>query len=189
MAASIPVFDELQRALVASRALTDAAEAHGTLVGSLCATRCSLADWLAEILPDGRAESRAAEHLREVFEATSGSLTDGVLSFVPLLPPDDAPLPDRAVALGEWCQGFLYGLGSGAAVPDAVALPGEAGELLRDMTEITRVDVDPEDDPEANEAAYAELVEYVRVGVHLLYEHLQPLREPRIQAPSADRLH
>ena len=46
------------------------------------------------------------------------------------------------------------------------------------MTEITHVDVDPNDDMETNEAAYAELVEFVRVGVQLLYEHLQPLREP-----------
>ena len=49
-------FNELQRVLIQSHALTDAAEAHGTLVGSLCSTPCSLADWLAEILPDGRAD-------------------------------------------------------------------------------------------------------------------------------------
>ena len=51
------------------------------------------------------------------------------------------------------------------------------------MTEITHVDVDPDDDPETNEAAYAELVEFVRVGVQLLYEHLQPLREPAPTGP------
>jgi len=33
------------------------------------------------------------------------------------------------------------------------------------------------------EAAYAELVEFVRVGVQLLYEHLQPLREPAPTGP------
>jgi uncharacterized protein YgfB (UPF0149 family) len=180
MAAASRTFDELQRALVQSRALTDAAEAHGTLVGSLCASPCSLADWLAEILPEGRAETAAADSLRAVFESTSGALVGGELAFAPLLPTDDAPIGDRALALGEWCQGFLYGLGSGVAVPEAASLPGEAAEVLRDMTEITRVDVDPDDDPESSEAAYAELVEFVRVGVQLLYDHLQPLREPRV---------
>jgi uncharacterized protein YgfB (UPF0149 family) len=180
MAAASRTFDDLQRALVQSRALTDAAEAHGTLVGSLCASPCSLTDWLAEILPEGRADSAAADSLRAVFESTSGALVDGALAFAPLLPADDEPIGDRAVALGEWCQGFLYGLGTGVAVPDASSLPGEAAEVLRDMTEITHVDVDPEDDAESNEAAYAELVEFVRAGVQLLYDHLQPLREPRV---------
>jgi len=183
MAAERRTFDELQRALVQARALTDAAEAHGTLVGSLCASPCSLTDWLAEILPEGRADLSAAESLRAVFESTSDALVDGQLGFAPMLPSDDAPIGDRATALGEWCQGFLYGLGTSVAVPEASALPGEAAEVLRDMTEITHVDVDPEDDPESNEAAYAELVEFVRAGVQLLYDHLQPLREPRVTAP------
>ncbi len=188
MAVASRTFDELQRALVQSRALTDAAEAHGTLVGSLCAAPCSLADWLAEILPEGRAEYSAADSLRAVFESTSGALVDGELGFAPLLPADDAPIGDRALALGEWCQGFLYGLGSGVAVPEASELPGDAAEVLRDMTEITHVDVDPEDDPETSEAAYAELVEFVRVGVQLLYDQLQPMREPRVGA-SRETLH
>jgi uncharacterized protein YgfB (UPF0149 family) len=182
MGASSRTFDELQRALVQSRALTDAAEAHGTLVGALCATGCSLSDWLAEILPDGRADAGAADSLREVFETTAEALLDGQMGFAPLLPHDDAAIGDRTVALGEWCQGFLYGLGTGVAVTDASALQGEAAEVLRDMTEITHVDVDPQDDPESNEAAYTELVEFVRVGVQLLYDHLQPLREPRVAA-------
>jgi uncharacterized protein YgfB (UPF0149 family) len=180
-------FDDLQRALVQAHALTDAAEAHGTLVGALCAARCSLDDWLAEILPDGRAEQPAADQLRAVFESTSGALTEGALGFQPLLPADDAPLGERTLALGEWCQGFLYGLGASAAVPEIATLQGEAGEVLRDMTEITHVDVDPDDDAESSEAAYAELVEYVRVGVQLLFDHLQPLREPPRRA--AQRLH
>lgn len=183
MAATTRTFDELQRALVQSHALTDAAEAHGTLVGSLCASRCSLQDWLAEILPDGRANDGAADSLRAVFELTAGALVDGELGFQPILPTDDAPIGDRTVALGEWCQGFLYGLGSGVAVPDPDSLKGEAAEVLRDMTEITHVDVDPEDGDESNEAAYAELVEFVRMGVQLLYDHLQPLREPPPRGP------
>ena len=180
MAAASRTFNELQRALVQSRALTDAAEAHGTLVGSLCASPFSLTDWLAEILPEGRAESSAADSLRAVFESTSGALVGGAFNFAPMLPADDAPIGDRAVALGEWCQGFLYGIGTGFAVPEASSLPGDAAEVLRDMTEITHVDVDPEDDAESNEAAYAALVEFVRAGVQLLYDQLQPLREPRV---------
>ena len=66
-----------------------------------------------------------------------------MLKFQPLLPADDESLDDRTAALGEWCQGFLYGLGAGRAVPDPDTLKGEAAEVLRDITEITHVDVDP----------------------------------------------
>jgi uncharacterized protein len=177
MPTSAQSFNDLQRALVQSHALTDAAEAHGTLVGSLCSTSCSLDEWLGEILPDGRADTLTAVSLRAIFDATCGELGDGAMSFQPLLPDDDAPLTERTSALGEWCQGFLYGIGAGA-MPDPSVLEGEAAEVLRDMTEITHVDVDTSEDPETNELAYTELVEFVRVGVQLLYAHLQPLREP-----------
>jgi uncharacterized protein YgfB (UPF0149 family) len=189
MAATTRTFDDLQRALVQARALTDAAEAHGTLVGSLCSSRCTLDDWLAEILPDGRAEGMAAQRLREVYDATAGALHEGAMGFTPLLPADDASIGERTSALGEWCQGFLYGLGTGVAVPDASSLKGEAAEVLRDMTEITHVDVDPADGAESNEEAYAELVEFVRVGVQILFEHLQPLREPPPDPATRERLH
>ncbi len=175
MAASDLSFDDLQRVLARLRALTDAAEAHGTLVGALCSMSCCLDDWLAEILPDGRADEGAAASLRAVFDSTSVALDDANLGFEPLLPTDEAPIGERTVALGEWCQGFLYGLGSGA-MPDPETLQTDAAEVLRDFAEISRVDVDPEDDIESNEEAYAELVEFVRVGVQLIYTHLSPLR-------------
>ena len=45
--------------------------------------------------------------------------------------------------------------------------------MVRDFAEITRVGVDAErQDAESNESAYAELVEFVRVGVQLLFEEL-----------------
>jgi uncharacterized protein YgfB (UPF0149 family) len=170
-------FNDLQRVLIQTHALTDAAEAHGTLVGSLCSTPCSLVDWLADILPEGKADPASAASLREIFDATAGGLREGMLQFRPLLPDDEEPLDERTAALGEWCQGFLYGLGAGVR-PDPDTLQGEAAEILRDLTEITHVGVDPQDGSETNEQAFAELVEFVRVGVQLLYEQLQPLREP-----------
>jgi uncharacterized protein len=170
-------FDDLQRVLAQSNALTDASEAHGTLVGALCAMQCSLDDWLGEILPDGDAGALTKASLRAIFDSTCGALVDSDLTFQPLLPADDAPIGDRTTALGEWCHGFLYGLGSGA-LPDSKSLQGEAAEVLRDFTEITHVDVDPGDGSESNEVAYAELVEFVRVGVQLVYAELRPLREP-----------
>ena len=62
-----------------------------------------------------------------------------------------------------------------------------SGELVRDFTEITRAEVDEGQDAEANEGAYAELVEFVRVGVQLLFEELAAARAPA--APADAPLH
>ena len=183
----IPSYPELQRVLTQARAVSDAPEAHGTLVGALCAAaRYSLEDWIAEILPEGRASEAAAAPLRAMFEATVDALRSDEMQFQPLLPADEDSLAERAGALGEWCQGFLYGLGTGQ-FRDVDAAGSEVGEILRDLTEITRLDIDPEDGEAANEEAYAELVEFVRVGVQLVFEQLEPLRD--VPRPSGVPLH
>jgi uncharacterized protein len=176
-------YADIQRVLVQSHALADAAEAHGTLSGALCAAATyHLDDWLGEILPEGRADAESAAWLRALFESTTAALGDEQMGFQLLLPTDDDGLPLRTEALGEWCRGFLYGLGSGH-LRDLQALGDEADEIVRDLTAITQVGVDPGDSDDSNEAAYAELVEFVRVGVQLLFERLEPLRMP---PPPAD---
>lgn len=171
-------YTEIQRVLAAARAVTDAAEAHGTLAGSLCSTVAyRFEDWLQEILPEGRAGADDTVALRELFRGTAAALGGHEMQFTPLLPEDEQSIDARATALGQWCQGFLYGLGTGA-LADASQLPGEIGEIVRDLTEITHVSVDGGESAEANETAYAELVEFVRVGVQIVFEELGPLREP-----------
>jgi hypothetical protein len=91
------------------------------------------------------------------------------------LPEDAESIDTRAAALAQWCQGFLYGLGAGAA-QDAASLPGDVGEIVGDLTEISRVGVDIAQTEESNENAYAELVEFVRVSVQVVFEELEPLR-------------
>jgi uncharacterized protein len=169
-------YTEIQRVLTDERSLTDAAEAHGTLTGCLCAAiGYRFEDWLLEILPEGRAQPLAAAALRALFQKTSGALEASEMEFDLLLPEDEASLDARTVALAQWCQGFLYGLG-GSAIQDTNGLPGEVGEIVRDLSEITRVGVDDGQSVESNESAYAELVEFVRVGVQLVFEELSPLR-------------
>jgi hypothetical protein len=182
-----PDYTTIKELLARAHALADAAEAHGTLGGCLCgAGDYGFEDWLREILPEGRADPAAVATLRELYTGTADSLLQPDMEFELLLPDDEQPIDARTAALAEWCQGFLYGLGAGA-IPDPGALPGEAGEIVRDLAEITRAGVDSDEDQESNESAYAELVEFVRVGVQLLYEELATARRPA--APSAAPLH
>ncbi|HTD11979.1 MAG TPA: UPF0149 family protein [Steroidobacteraceae bacterium] len=179
-----PDYPHIQQLLAQEHALAEAAEAHGTLVGCLCgAAGYKFEDWLREILPEGRADPQASEALRDVYAATLDALEQPDMGFEPLLPSDAQPIDTRTTALAEWCQGFLYGLGAGN-IPDASRLPGEVGEIVRDFAEITRAGVDGAESEESNESAYAELVEFVRVGVQLLYEELSTAR--RAPAPDAD---
>lgn len=181
-------YTEIQRVLSQERSLADAAEAHGTLTGCLCATvGYRFDDWLLEILPEGRADALATATLRDLYRETAGALEGSDMEFELLLPEEASPLDERAAALAQWCQGFLYGLGT-SAIQDAGGLPGDIGEIVRDLTEITRAGVDSGQSDESNESAYAELVEFVRVGVQLVFEELEPLREPP-PAPPGTPLH
>jgi len=181
-------YAEIQRVLTDERSMTDAAEAHGTLTGALCAASTyRFEDWLQEILPEGRAHDISNGALRGLYFLTSETLSGAEMAFEPLLPDDDQSLEERTRALSQWCVGFLYGLGSGA-VQDLSRLPGEIGEVVKDFDEITRVGVDAGDSEEQNESAYAELVEFVRVGVQLVFEELGSLRdrpEPDEETPDA----
>ncbi len=180
-------YAQIQRSLAASHALADPAEAHGTLAGALCAlVPYRIEDWLAEILPDGLEAADADPALRSLYDGTVAALSGTDMDFELLIPGDEAPIEQRTQALTEWCSGFLYGLGTGGAA-DQQRLPGELGEIMRALTEITRAGVDAADSDEANESALAELVEFVRVGVQLVFDELQPLRERH--TPSRPILH
>ena len=177
-----PDYSHIQHLLAEERSLADAAEAHGTLAGCLCAAASHrFEDWLGEILPAGKATPVTAAALEEVYASTAGALEGPEMELELLLPSDAQPLDARAAALAEWCQGFLYGLGSGS-IDDASRLSGDAGEVVRDFAEISRASVDESHGEESNENAYAELVEFVRVGAQLLYEELAGARQ-RVAEP------
>ena len=114
--------------------------------------------------------------VRELFEETRAALSGQNMEFELLLPDDDQPLERRTEALCLWCNGFIYGLGT-AGHSDPTRLAGDAGEIVRDFNQIMQAGVDESEGEEANESAFAELVEYVRVGVKNVYEQLAVQRE------------
>jgi uncharacterized protein YgfB (UPF0149 family) len=183
-------YDDFQRVLRDARALPDPAEAHGSLAGALCSSRdYGLIEWLHEILPEDSPDEAALQSsvLQNVYDSMVRSLGGNDANFEPLLPDDDAPLVERAEALSSWCQGFLYGLGSGNTA-DPSKVSSEAGEIIRDLTEITHVGVADDEENEENETAFAEVVEFVRVGVQLLFVELAPARGEE-SVPGATSLH
>ncbi len=171
-------FKDFEDVLDAAGSLADAAEAHGSLCGALCSmTPYGLQDWVNELLPDQSSLcDESAAMMEKVFSATATCFGGQGMAFQPLLPDDDQPLNGRANALGLWCTGFLYGLGTGQ-ISDLRALKGDVGEIVRDFTEISQATGDEAESDESSELAYAELVEFIRVAAQLVFEELQPLRQ------------
>ncbi len=150
------------------------AEFHGLLCGMLCADPgLTRAGWLKAISREIRDLDADNAVLQQLYQATHIQIDSDSLDFHLLLPDDDQALGERALALGDWCQGFLSGLGLGGLSATA-ELPGEADEFIQDVSQIAQLGLDAGDDEESDETAYAEIVEYLRVGVLLLRQTLDP---------------
>ena len=96
-------------------------------------------------------------------------------AFRAALPDDDALLADRVAALAAWCDGFLYGIGSGAPGGD-IAKEANISEFLRDLTDIGRAELEPGRNADAAEADFTELFEFVRAGAQLTFDELAQAR-------------
>jgi uncharacterized protein len=170
-------FPELERVLETLSATVPPAECHGCLCGALCTSaHYPLERWLDEVIPepeDLRESERSALHL--LFIDTTGALRGDQMEFTPFLPDDETALEERAAALSQWCQGFLYGFGSGRPTKPGELSPN-VEEVLRDLTHIGCASVDAGESGEAEEEAYAEVLEYVRAGVQLVHDELAPVR-------------
>lgn len=179
-------FDVLDSTLRRCGSSWDAAQSHGLLTGRLATAGIPAApDWLLQVL-EGTDEANALRTecqrvLDLLYQATYWQLSERLSEFEPLLPGDEDDVALRAEALGRWCEGFLHGLVS-AEQSDALRqrLAAEPlSDIIKDLLQITRAGLDEESDEEDNEAAYVELVEYVRVAAQLCYEELADLRYSR----------
>lgn len=153
------------------------AETHGyvsgLLVSGLAAERVLMIvlDSGPEQGDDGDLLRReAVEVLTRLIAATRSQLESGDFGFTLLLPGDDAPLSTRLLALTHWVQGFLSGLGMGGVDDERLGAVGR--ELVADFMQITQAGLDALP-TEADEAAFTEIEEYLRVGVLNLNEELR----------------
>ncbi|UVJ44230.1 YecA family protein [Pseudomonas sp. LS1212] len=160
------------------------AELHGLLLGRSCAgAGFDVDDWLvdaAELL-----ESEPQDNVRSALiglqEMVKGELSGDDMTVVLLLPSDDAPLTERAAALGQWCQGFLTGFGLN--VRDSSTLSTEANEVLQDLAAISQVQ-DALEESDDGESDYMEVMEYLRVAPLLLFTEQAKRAEPAEPKPS-----
>ena len=177
--------DALEEALRRCGSTWDAAQSHGLLSGRLAIGGADSGfDWLSQVLegtdPANALRAECEAMLGSLFESTYRQFAERLSEFAPLLPDEDDSTAVRATALAHWCEGFLHGLVSGEHGDELrERLKAEPlADIIRDMLQITRAAVDEDCDEESDEAAYVELVEYVRVAAQLAYEELAELRQP-----------
>jgi uncharacterized protein YgfB (UPF0149 family) len=124
--------------------------------------------------------TNAGKELLKIHETAVRQMNDSNVEFELMLPDEDESLEMRVEALGTWCQGFVYGLAVGGIKEDS-ELPDDSKELIKDIIEISRAGYVADDEAELDadeddEVAFMEVSEYVRMGILLIYEELQPLQ-------------
>jgi hypothetical protein len=139
---------------------------------------------LAESSKSDLLVAEALEVTNQLHDITRLQLNDPYCELQLLLPTDEDHIDQRVNALGDWCQSYLVGLTLGG-VKDFSPLPDDARDMANDLIEIARAGTSYDlEGSEEDENAYAELVEYVRVGVLLINEELQPTRS----SPQSDSI-
>jgi uncharacterized protein YgfB (UPF0149 family) len=171
--------------LLSAGADSSASEAHGMLSGTICvAGKTSSGLWLEYLLGEdnilGVAASDCSVMLLRLQSDILRQFNDDAFGFDLFLPSDDVPLSLRTEALSQWCAGFLYGLALGG-FRDDIEMPDNITEVMQDIYEISHAKFTFDTTEDADEAAYMEIVEYVRMSVLLLFEELQPVPTARLQ--------
>jgi len=191
-------------ALASSPDATGVSESHGLITGLIAGQPDLDVDrlWLhwaslnldteQDIDDPANPQATHREHLEAALEAIQGQLQSTDMTFEALVPAMDQPLAQRTEGLAHWCGGFLAGFGaSGAVIKDE-----EASEVLALLSEIARASSESDEtkpagdantDLESEEAAFVELVEFVKVAVLLLHEECRLNQSSASDSPEASQ--
>jgi uncharacterized protein YgfB (UPF0149 family) len=90
------------------------------------------------------------------------------------LPDDNAPIASRLSAMSDWCVGLIYGLGT-SGLTDETDLSADSKEFITDAINISNIDKEDLENSKDDETNFEELVEYLRMGLFLVYGELQPV--------------
>ncbi len=171
-------YERVERQMASADVELGAGEAHGVLCGLLCggfsdAQLC----WYGELFPaDSEGEEREREckdSLDRLYRETEEAINGPGLGFTPFLPDDGVPLRQRAVAVSEWCQGFLYGVGL-ANITAGQPLSEEASETLKNFSEIGNMDTHSLEEGEDEEDALIEIIEFLWVAAMIVHGERVP---------------
>jgi uncharacterized protein YgfB (UPF0149 family) len=169
---TLPSYTELTTILQKIQPNCHVSQIHGLLCGYVCVTIGDVIDFWHTVFPGVKKSRKGDAILRELYESTYHELSEFSFEFTLLLPDDDSNINERAESLGLWCQGFLTGLEQLDISAYTVNNP-EFKEALDDVIAIAQLTFGDIASNEEDEAAYFELVEYVRLSVLMIFHELK----------------
>lgn len=138
-------------------------ELHGLMTGFMTVCDAPEEDVWARVLNELSftiPQEKALRLLTEEAEDVAFQLKDkdDAYQFSPLVPDDEHDLYERIIALKQWANGFITGIG----VCDC-NLNEQEIETLNDLSHIGAIRINPDDEFEGGEESYLHLYEFARM--------------------------
>ncbi len=151
------------------------AEAHGIAVGLLSSGQADpTAVWQAELYTELATDDLLAQECRalldRVYATVAQQIADPGLTLRLFLP--EAAPEAIVIALRDWAQGFLFGLGLAGDRLEA-SLSNDGRELLQQVYEVAQLDVSRMAQDEAVYEDLMQIEEFLRVAAVSLYAERQ----------------
>jgi uncharacterized protein len=174
------LYQQLADQLVSQGVLVSPAETHGVVLGMLSVKPQELQadEVLATIIQLNEEEETSdkesfLQFLAAMVEQARETLFSQGFDVQLLLPQDGNSLRDQTLALSRWCRGYIFGLVA-AGMRDFKQLPKDAAEIIQDVLQISEINTDLNEQGDEEEKAFFEIEQFVRVGVQLVFEELNP---------------
>lgn len=178
----MPAYTQVDEALFSGGSAVCAAECHGVLCGILCASGSSdMQRWVRHLFEarttDREITADSLKLLHDVHQCTLTEINHETLEFTMLLPDQAESMDVRISGLADWCSGFSLGLIMGG-LNVKMLLSDDVREFVEDVQYISDASFTEDDNnPDQSEQSFTEIEEYVRMGVLLLNEELQPVSQ------------
>ncbi|WP_321276299.1 UPF0149 family protein [Thiomicrorhabdus indica] len=182
-------FDQIREVIEPYAELESPSFIHGMLIGLICVDNdIQEAVWIKKLIEEAQIKSvkeAFLKNLHELYLATDKGLNGSGFELELCLPDDKESIAFRASMIGQLCEGVLYGIGLAGGLSEMESkLSEEVREIVNDLGEIARIDVTDlkadEVDPDQIENDLTQLMEFIKVGVLMLNEELNPTQAPPI---------
>ncbi len=150
-------------------------EAHGIAVGLLTGGQSDpAAAWQTELYAELAADDLLAQECRALLDTVYATVAQQIADpglTLQLFLPDAAP-EAMVIALRDWAQGFLFGLGlAGDGLETSLSQDGR--ELLQQVYEVAQLDVDRLTRDESVHEDLMQIEEFLRIAALSLYAERQ----------------
>lgn len=153
------------------------AELQGALCGLLCMNaQANRTSWYSSLYEDLTPGEDEIHDLTALFDETVQSLNSLDFDFNLMLPDDNAPLASKISAMSDWCHGLIYGLGV-SGLTDDTELSDDCKEYITDVVQVSQINQDEIEETDEQDNNFEEIVEYLRMGLFLLFGELQPVED------------